>query len=130
MYVRFVVDEMDDVSEKRKGIVQAIYEKLEEDAFEAEIETRVRELIAWMDKNLKEPYRFSRAKNNQYGYAGRGLSWFKDTAWRHIEVFREFSTLLDLYGVPSRMITTQRAGYIVYEDDHQVVAEPFADTPT
>jgi len=27
-------------------------------------------------------------------------------------------------------ITTDRPGYIIFEDDNQIAAEPFADTPT
>jgi hypothetical protein len=30
--------------------------------------------------------------------------------------------------VAVEMITTERPGFLVYEDEYQVVAEPFADT--
>ncbi|MEN0041828.1 MAG: hypothetical protein AAF764_10945 [Pseudomonadota bacterium] len=33
------------------------------------------------------------------------------------------------YGYPTTLIRTARPGFIVYEDEHQIVAEPFADTP-
>jgi hypothetical protein len=32
------------------------------------------------------------------------------------------------HGISVRMLKADRVGYIVYEDDFQIVAEPFADT--
>jgi hypothetical protein len=40
---------------------------------------------------------------------------------------RELAALLETSGVHTRMITTRRPGYIVYEDSHQVAAVPFRD---
>ncbi len=37
---------------------------------------------------------------------------------------------LESYGHPVTVIRETRVGYVVYEDDLQVVAEPFADTDT
>jgi len=34
-------------------------------------------------------------------------------------------TILEKNGYPVSQITTDRPGYVVFEDDHQVVAEPF-----
>ena len=39
----------------------------------------------------------------------------------------EMRCVLEENGVIVRVIKTQRPGYIVYEDEYQVVAEPFAD---
>ncbi|MDP2123062.1 MAG: hypothetical protein Q8J92_01645 [Parvibaculum sp.] len=41
---------------------------------------------------------------------------------------REISRILQEYGHFVTMIKSARPGYIVYEDEHQIVAEPFADT--
>jgi len=38
--------------------------------------------------------------------------------------------ILETYGHPVAIIGETRIGYIVYEDDLQVVAEPFSDTQT
>jgi hypothetical protein len=35
--------------------------------------------------------------------------------------------ILEQHSVCVRVLKTDRPGYIVYEDEHQVVAEPFAD---
>ncbi|MEO0980041.1 MAG: hypothetical protein AAFY24_22445 [Pseudomonadota bacterium] len=41
----------------------------------------------------------------------------------------ELVHLLRDNGQVTEVIRTDRVGYIVYEDDVQIVAEPFADTP-
>jgi len=38
--------------------------------------------------------------------------------------------ILEKYGHPVTMLTETRVGYVVYEDEFQVVAEPFSDTQT
>jgi hypothetical protein len=35
--------------------------------------------------------------------------------------------ILEQHSIYVRMFKTDRPGYIVYRDEHQVVAEPFAD---
>ena len=37
------------------------------------------------------------------------------------------TTILERNDVPIRMVKTRNAGYIVYEDEVQIFAEPFAD---
>ena len=39
----------------------------------------------------------------------------------------EMARILHEHGANVYMLRAQRVGYVVYEDDHQVVAEPFAD---
>ena len=58
------------------------------------------------------------------------LSWFRDTAHEHIGKMRDFALILERHGIAVRMIRTDRPGYVLYEDDYQVAAYPFADTPT
>ncbi len=36
--------------------------------------------------------------------------------------------MLQHHHVPVRMLKTERVGYVVYEDKHQIVAEPYAET--
>jgi hypothetical protein len=43
---------------------------------------------------------------------------------------REFQEVLERYGLMVQMITAKRLGYILYEDEFQVAAYPFNDTPT
>jgi hypothetical protein len=49
---------------------------------------------------------------------------------RHTSIIariRAMVAILENHGVHVRMITGERLGYVVYEDEYQVVAEPFAD---
>lgn len=39
-------------------------------------------------------------------------------------------SILEAYGLLTEMIKTDRPGYVVYEDEHQVTAFPFRDTQT
>ena len=55
------------------------------------------------------------------------MCWFKPTATEHIAKVREISCILEQHGVYVRVIKAQRPGYVIYEDEYQVVAEPFAD---
>jgi hypothetical protein len=43
---------------------------------------------------------------------------------------REFQEVLERYGVTVQMIRAKRLGYVLYEDEFQVAAYPFSDTPT
>jgi hypothetical protein len=39
----------------------------------------------------------------------------------------EVSAILERYGQPVSLLTKAKIGYVVYEDEFQVIAEPFAD---
>ena len=45
----------------------------------------------------------------------------------HIAKIREMCSILNENAVYVRTIKARHPGYIVYEDEYQVVAEPFAD---
>lgn len=85
------------------------------------------ELYAWFKKHLRVPSRFA-ASAKPHAKA-QALSWFRDTSIRHIEHMREYQRILENYGLMVTMLRTKRPGYVVFEDEHQVVAYPFADTP-
>lgn len=44
----------------------------------------------------------------------------------HVARVLEMVARLENHGVHVRMITGERLGYVVYEDEYQLVAEPFA----
>jgi hypothetical protein len=79
---------------------------------------------------LERPRKFTSAKPPYYRKRQNGLSWFKDSAPEHIRKMREMSALLEHHDIRVRMIKTTRPGYVVYEDEFQVVAVPFADSDT
>lgn len=87
---------------------------------------RLQELRDWFNDNLARPRRFNRSTRNNR--REKALSWFKDCAIEHIRRAREMAKIVTASGYEIREIHTERPGYVVYEDEHQVVAEPFADT--
>lgn len=126
MYLRFEIDEKDEVSGREKGIFMAMDILHENNAlhdYERELEE---ELYAWFKKNLKVP----KVQSSESGYHAkpRSISWFKFTAVVHIEKMRKYAQILESHDLVVMQHTTNRPGSIVYEDEHQIAAIPFNDT--
>jgi hypothetical protein len=86
------------------------------------------ELIDWFRKNLERPSKFNSSSSKGADRRNtKGVSWYKDTSIEHIEKMREVSAILRDLGLSVNERATIRPGYIVYEDDFQVVAEPFRE---
>jgi hypothetical protein len=83
-------------------------------------------LLSWFDTNLAKPERFNGSKSRGY-YRRRtaGVSWFKPTATDHIAKMRALIAVLEKNGHQVSQMTTKRPGYVAFENEHQVVAEPF-----
>ena len=84
------------------------------------------EVEQWFEKNLPVPKRL--ALSSKPRRKAQAISWFRDTATEHITRMREFQTLLESYGILVDMLRDRRPAYVVYEDEHQVVAYPFSET--
>ena len=127
-YVRFVTDLIDEGSGHRRGVFQAVSDAL------ADIETSndhwqvLRSTYDWFNAHMKAPDRFSRSK--RVNAAAKAISWFKSDANEHITHMRRFCEVLNACGIGTEMITTDRPGYLVYEDAHQIAAIPFNETRT
>ncbi len=128
MFVRFVIGRLDPDSGRRQGILQALRE-LRDDALLLPEEQDVCERVfAWLDRHLERPAAFSRSRKR---HARRvALSWFKSTATEHLAHMHALVKILEAHGLAVEVLEEQRPGYIVCEDAHQVVAEPFQDTRT
>jgi len=126
MFLRFVVPEIDKDSEKELGVFQAIH-KLRQSGALSDYEVELDDQIdRWFDKNLRKPSRFTAAKPPFRSKKSRAISWFKDTAQEHVARVRPLAAILQSHGVSVRMLKTDRVGYVVHEDEYQIVAEPFA----
>lgn len=87
--------------------------------------------LEWFSKNLLIPKRFNRsASKGYYRRATRGIAWFRDDAVEHLSRMFELKRVLEANGHSVHVVRENRVGYVVYEDDVQVIAEPFADTRT
>ena len=126
MYVRFVVHELDEDSGRKKGVIQVLVELADNKTLDMDEYAAFEDTYEWLVENLKEPYQFSRSK--KYHAKNVALSWFKDSAVEHIAKMRSLIAILDTHGLQVEMLRTSRPGYIIYEDEFQVVAEPFAET--
>ena len=127
MYLRFVVPKIDDDSERGLGVFQAAYRLRDEGKLYSYEETHLQSLREWFNVHLEKPTRFTAAKPPYYRKKSRAISWFKDTAHEHIGHIREMVAILENHGVSVRMLKADRVGYVVYEDEYQIVAEPFSD---
>ncbi len=84
--------------------------------------------IDWFRKNLKKPSKLnSSTSKGAYRRQTKGVSWFKDNALEHIGKVRDIVAILEDCGYAVTERSTTKPGRIVYEDDYQIVAEPFSD---
>jgi hypothetical protein len=125
MFIRFISVELHEDSQVAAGLFVAASQLLcraELPDYEYE---HLTELMGWFDENLPRPWRFSRS--NRRARKNRAICWFRSSAQEHLRKAHEMTVILESNDVPIRMIKAERIGYVVYEDEFQVVAEPFAD---
>ena len=125
MYLRFVVADIHEDSGKELGIFHAVG-KLRDDGTLSCDEEEQHDLIRqWFNENLNKPARFTASKPPFYRKKSKAISWFKDRAHEHLDRARALVAILHNHGVSVRMLKAERVGYVVYEDEYQIVAEPF-----
>ena len=132
IYIRFIVPKViDPDSGVPSGVVAVAYDLVDEDKLAPDLLAQLRQSIAWIEKNLATPDRFNRTTSKGwYRRTTRGISWLRMSASLHVAALRRLAELVAAAGYPTKELTAARVGYIVYEDEAQVVAEPFRDTPT
>ena len=128
MYIRFVINDIDEASQKRLGIFHAIRYLRDDGKLLPYEEENMNQIMTWFSENLKKPNRLS--KSTKRHSANKAITWFKDSAIECISKIREIVSILESHGINVEVIKTDKPGYIVYEDDHQVAAEPFSETET
>jgi hypothetical protein len=126
-YLRFVVARTNEDSGVREGLFQAAGRLSRAANLTTFEQTQLETIVQWFSKNLNKPTRFTRTRNASHKRT-RGLAWFKDTASEHLRRIREATLVFEEQGIVVECIETDKPGYVVYEDEFQVVAEPFADT--
>lgn len=123
MYVRFVIAKPHPNTGVQTGIFEATKLLPKIGQLPDWDEVRLAELTKWFRDHLPPPTRVARSRRPNGHHAA--ASWFKASAHLHIGQARELAALLEANDIPTAMLTTDRPGYIVYEDDYQVLAEPF-----
>ena len=130
-YIRFAIREIDPSSGVPQGLFQVASAVRDDPTTPNYDVERLAELMWWFSVNLARPTRFDRNLAKRYSsFHKRGISWFKASANEQISMMREMAVVLTENGYLIDQIETDRPGYLIYEDEHQIVAEPFADTPT
>ena len=128
MLLRFVVQALDEDSGRRRGVIHAAAALRDSYLVSPQDRLALQALAEWFGENLERPSRF--AISRRAHAKAQALSWLKVSAVEHVRRMREIVDVLTRYDIQTEMIRTNRPGYIVYEDDHQVTAYPFSDTPT
>ena len=123
-YLRFAGPSIDWQSHVEVGIFTAAYDLRDGGTLPDYEYERLVALLDWFSEHLRRPARFARSMRRPWG----AICWFRPTAREHLSRAHEMAALLRDHDVLIRMIKTRRVGYVVYEDEHQVVAEPYADT--
>ncbi len=129
MYLRFVCSRIDEDSHRRLGVFQAAFQLLKSDqVIEAADRADLRAVLNWYEEHLDEPGRLSRSRKPNA--APNAISWYRQTAHDHIQRMHRLCAVLEKYGIATEILRTDRPGMIVFEDDCQIAAVPFRDTPT
>ena len=116
-YIRFVVGHKDEDSHVERGIFQAAALALEWQQITGSDADELNEVRAWFSENLKKPASFGRDTLRL------GICWFKTGATEHISRIWEMVNILERNGIYVKKIKTDKPGYMIYEDEWQLVAE-------
>ena len=118
-YIRFVIGRKDEDSHVEQGIFQAAALALEWQNITGSDADELNELRGWFSENLEKPTSFGRDKLRL------GICWFKTGSAQHISRIWEMVQILERNGIYVKKIRTDKPGYVIYEDEWQLVAEPF-----
>lgn len=130
-YIRIVLDERIQVHGAREGFFRKAYDLRRNGTVSPEQRGRLDACFQFLDDHIDVPLKFSKGTSKAAEKREtKGISWFKASAYAQVDKAMELARLLDELGVASTVLRTNRVGYVVFEDDVQIVAEPFSDTPT
>jgi hypothetical protein len=114
-----------------QGIFPLAHKLRDDPSVASENRAVLTEHLSWFDKHLAEPKRFNRSTSKGfYRRTTKGIAWFRDSAGECLERMHGMKAVLEAEGHVVHMITEERVGFVVYEDEMQVIAEPFAETRT
>ena len=127
--VRFVLRRRHPETGVPEGLFSAAYALCDAPSTPKHERERLYQVLSWFETNLPIPARFNRSKSKgAYRRNTKGIAWIKADANSHIAMMRELASVLSDHGHTIDQLQTTRPGYIVYEDEFQVIAEPFADS--
>ena len=127
MFIRFVACDPNRDPDRPAGVFGAAYDILHYETGPKYLRDELRQTLDWFVTNLPIPDRFARSRRPHR--SDDGICWFKMDSVACITHVRYLAYLVDECGIPVRELTTTMPGYVIYEDEAQLVAAPFATTP-
>ena len=127
MYLRFVTNQADEITGLPLGVFAVAYDLWRDELNPQHIRDEIRVTLDWFVKHLPVPDRFRRSRKPHR--EAKGLCWFKTDATECVQHVRYLVHLVEECDIHVRKLTTSEPGYTIYEDDFQLVAEPFGSTP-
>ena len=124
MFIRFVSGEIDDDSHLSAGLFRTVYRLMDEVTLPEYEYLALLEPLRWFGLHLQVPFDY---RLEPAWRADQALCWFRATAHEHIARAWEVITILKGRDIFMRTIRCQKTGYVLYEDEFQVLAYPFAD---
>lgn len=120
--VRFITHLIDADSRVKEGIFVAAYKLRDEGDIPPYQREELRSDLQWFNEHLPLPPPLSHGGNE------RAISWFKSQSKECISRVWSVVHILEENGIPITKITTEDPGYVIYEDEFQVVAWPSGAT--
>ena len=122
MFLRFTIPQQDEQSGVASGVFHAVY-ALADDVTVPDYERElIYDALDWYRQNLRIPHFLKDAAEP------RAICWFRDSAVEHVRRMWDLIWLLRERGIGITLHRTDRPGQIVYEDEAQVAARPWAAT--
>lgn len=127
-FLRFVTHSNHRPYGHRSGVFQIAYALRDGHLSTSALDEGVAEQLTWFEENLATPSRLSVSRHPRAQETA--ISWIKASAHEHVRRLRLLVNLVEV-GSDTRLdeLRTRRPGYVVFEDQHQVAALPFTDTP-
>jgi hypothetical protein len=125
-YIRFSTFNHDSLSKRPQGVFQALFDLKDNGQMQEHHLIHFENTVSWFNKNLKKPTQFSKSKKRHA--LSSGICWYKASAHTHINKMYELVDILKEHLIEVNITKTNKPGYIVYDDDFQIVAEPFVET--
>jgi hypothetical protein len=124
MFIRFISEEIDEDSHLSAGLFGAAYKLIDEVCLPEYDYEALRETMDWFNEHLENPYDF---RPEPEGLAYQSICWFRATAREYLHRAWEMVAILEEHDIFVRTVKSHRPGYILYEDEAQVLAHPYAD---
>lgn len=124
MLLRFVIQNRDERTGQRTGLMTVAYHLLRSGNLSHAEEEGLRGPMQWLETNLPIPARFARKRNVSHKET-HGISWLRSSAVDAVRYMHAVADIARRHDYPVEVVQTERPGYIVYEDEWQIVAEPF-----